>query len=356
MPRKERVDALKNLEKACKSPVISYVTGDRHPAISGQIAEDAVRVIYEHLQALGSQDRINLFLYTRGGDLMAPPRIVRLIREYAKEFYALVPYRAHSAGTSICLGADFIIMGKMGELSPVDPSTVGPFNPQAVQGDPRNPQTKIPISVEDVRAYLFLSTEKANLTSEQQRIETFRALTSQVNPLALGNIQRVLDVIRFLTPELLDFQLKTPEEKIRITEITKVLTEKYTHDNLISRDLAEKIGLKVTKPDGNLESAMWSLYEAYERDLELRKVFDPEEILGDQESRRITCDVAYIETVHKGHAFSLEAIISRRVQPTPLPPTPTPMPIQPRPPITGEFDVKLKTKGWREIKGEEEEK
>lgn len=354
MSRKERLDAIKNLQDVSKAPVICYVTGDRHPAISAQISDDAIRVLYRHLEALGELEKIYLFLYTRGGYLMAPPRIVHLIREYCKKLYTLIPYRAHSAGTSICLGADGIVMGKMGELSPVDPSTVNPFNPQAVEGDPRNIMTKIPISVEDVTAYLSFA-EKAKLISDEQKIEVFRSLTNKLDPIALGNVHRVYNIIRLHTPELLSFQLKTPEEKIRIPEITKALTETYTHDQLISRDLAEKLGLKIIKADSDVESAMWRLYEVYERDLKLQEIFDPEEILGDQGSACTRCDVAFIESMHRGDVFSLEATITRRATPT-LPPGMMLIPAAPqapRPPSGAEeFDVKLKPLGWKEIIGE----
>jgi len=352
MPRKDRLEAIKNLEAICESPVITYVTGDRRPT-AYQISDDAVRVLYRHLQVIGSQNRINLFLYTRGGQLVAPPRIVHLFREYAKTFYALVPYRAHSAGTSICLGADNIIIGKMGELSPIDPTTANPFNPQAMPGDPRNMLTKIPISVEDVDAYLSLATDRAKLVSEKEKIEVFRALTDKIQPIALGNVHRVSKDIRTLTPELLTYQLKKAEEKIKIPEITKALTETYTHNYLITRDIAERIGLKVTKPDDKLESTMWTLYELYEKDLHLREIFDPEEILGDQESATVTYDVAFIESLHRGDVFRMEISVRRapRRAPAILPPGVAPPGAPPPavvPPIE-EFTVKLKPKGWIEI-------
>jgi len=388
MPRPDRLEIVGRLEKLLESPVITYVTGDRHPAICAQISDDAVRILYSHLESLnpdeGKIQRINLFLYTRGGMLEAPPRIVHLIREYSETFYTLVPYRAHSAGTSLCLGSDGIIMGKMGELSPIDPTTSNPYNPQAIQGDPRNPLTKIPISVEDVSAYLTLAHDMAGLVSERQKTEVFKALTEKYQPLALGNVQRVYNVIRSLTPEMLEFQLKTPEEKIKIPEVTKALTEKYTHGHLICRDVAEEIGLKVDRPERELESEMWRLYEAYERDLQLREIFDPEEVIGDQQSETITCDVAFIESMSRGDMFSIEVKVIRpqrppqqqlilqqlrqppQVRPTssaqpPSEPTQLPLsqPLAQLPQEPVEFTVKVKPLGWRKIieepEGEENE-
>lgn len=57
----------------------------------------------------------------------------------AKQIEVIVPYRAHSTGTLIAIGADKIIMGRLGELSPVDPSTGHPFNPE----NPVNPKQSL---------------------------------------------------------------------------------------------------------------------------------------------------------------------------------------------------------------------
>lgn len=56
MPRADRLKFIKNLEKLLKSPVLTYVTGDRHPAIRYGISDDAVRVLYRHLDLLKSED------------------------------------------------------------------------------------------------------------------------------------------------------------------------------------------------------------------------------------------------------------------------------------------------------------
>ncbi|MFN0181188.1 MAG: SDH family Clp fold serine proteinase [Gemmatimonadales bacterium] len=88
-----------------------------------------------HLRAFGkNQPRIDLVLYTTGGDIMAAYRLVPLIREYCETFTVIVPFRCQSAGTLVALGADNIIMLPEGQLSPVDPSTNGPYNPR---GAPR---------------------------------------------------------------------------------------------------------------------------------------------------------------------------------------------------------------------------
>ena len=53
--------------------------------------------------------------------VLSPWRIISLFREFAQEVNVLVPYGAYSAATLICLGADEILMGRKGELGPIDP-------------------------------------------------------------------------------------------------------------------------------------------------------------------------------------------------------------------------------------------
>lgn len=242
-------------------------------------------------------------------------------------------------------------MGEMGELSPVDPMTVSPYNP----ADPQNPQTRIPISVEDVRAYFTLSAQRAGLVSEEQRTATFGALVQHVHPLALGNVQRVTELVKLQTPELLRLQLTAPEERPRIDEIAKVLTETYTHDHKFSREAARHLGLKLVGMTLDMERAVWSMYESYEASLSLNVPFDPESMLGPGVETVTKCfSVAYIESMHRLDENVVEATITKRTAAAPVliqqmppgfpqPPGPVQVPL-PKGPIG--YNVNVKVKGW----------
>ena len=128
-----------------------------------------------------------MFLYTRGGHTLTPNRIVHLLREFCEKLAVLVPFRAHSAGTTLVLGADEIVMGPMGELGPVDPSVANIFNPLIDEKDPQ--KGNIPISVEDLSAYMTLIREKG-LSDPNVFSTALKALTDRVHPLALGNVHR----------------------------------------------------------------------------------------------------------------------------------------------------------------------
>ncbi|MFA7142250.1 MAG: hypothetical protein WC157_03025, partial [Candidatus Paceibacterota bacterium] len=151
-----RVDLIRKIESERKTRVISYITSNR-PPFATRIADDVVPLLGNLLDSIGKTKKISLLLFTSGGDMLVPIRIVKLIRNYCDEFEVLVPYKAHSAGTLICLGADNIVMGKLGELTPVDPTTGHPFNPQ----NPNNPCQQLEVSVEDLNSYLLFAKERA---------------------------------------------------------------------------------------------------------------------------------------------------------------------------------------------------
>lgn len=125
--RKSRGELIKKIEAKRKSGVIVYFTADRQP-FGSRIAEDAVRPLYDQLLSLAERKpppkSIDLFLYSRGGDVGVPWRISSMIREFCTQYAVLIPYRAQSAATLLCLSADDIVMGKKAELGPIDPTLV----------------------------------------------------------------------------------------------------------------------------------------------------------------------------------------------------------------------------------------
>src|SRR4051812_7124603 len=116
----DRTDLIKQLEENRKSRVITYLTSDRSGPVNARVALDIIPIMSQQLRRIGHTNRIDLFLYSAGGDTMVPWRLVSMIREYCHQFSVLVPYKAHSAATMISLGADHILMSDLSELSPID--------------------------------------------------------------------------------------------------------------------------------------------------------------------------------------------------------------------------------------------
>lgn len=273
MARQNRLGLISDIGRRRESAVICYITGDREN-LSTRIAPDVIPTFYRHLEMLPKQKRIDLFLYTRGGDVITPWRLVQLIREYTPEFCVLVPHRAYSAGTLICLGADEIIMGKMGELGPIDPSVVNAYNPV----DPCNPSARVPVNIEDVYSYLTLAGEITKLDADALW-RVFSILAEKIHPLALGNVHRNYLLIRSLAHKLLDLR-KCSLCRENVQRIVDYLTEKlYAHNYTITRrEAVEEIGLPVYYPDEELEKTTWLLYDSFSRELQLAEPFDPKDI------------------------------------------------------------------------------
>ncbi|MFA6160328.1 MAG: hypothetical protein WC678_04575 [Parcubacteria group bacterium] len=296
----ERKDIIKKIEELRGSKVITYVTSDRQGPVNARVAMDIIPIISSQLRKIGKQEKIDLVLYSSGGDTMVPWRLVSMIREYCNHFSVIIPYKAHSAATMISLGADEIVMSDMSELSPIDPSTANVFNPI----DPQNPQNRIPISVEEVMSYFDLAKNKFGIKSDEELTKIFNKFvesTPSIHPLALGNVNRTHNLIKILAKRL----LKSHRESMKEDEIEKViefLTEKlYSHQYFIGRKEAkEDLGIKtVINADIELAKLMTEIYEDYKKEMGLGENLDPMAEIGEgnQELKK-KYRIAFIESVN----------------------------------------------------------
>jgi ClpP class serine protease len=294
----DKKELIKEIERIRNSRVIAYLTNDRQGPMNARISLDIIPIISRQLRKIKKSEKIDLFLYSAGGDTMVPWRLVSMIREYCNDFSVLIPYKAHSAATMISLGADEIVMSDLSEISPIDPSTANFFNPN----DPNNPHNKIPVSVEDVMAYFDLAKNKFGIKSDPDLTSIFNKFidsTPQIHPLALGNINRTHNLIRILATRLLKSH-KNPMADKEIENIVDFFTEKlYSHQYFIGRKEAkEDLGVtNVTFANDELSDLMTELFDLYKAEMETDKQFNPEVELGQNISnQRTTYKIAYVET------------------------------------------------------------
>lgn len=96
MPETRQQKELKQIEAKRESRLLVYFTGDRQP-FGARIAEDVVRPVYDHLLALEKlepkRNKLDMFLYSRGGDVSIPWRLITMFRQVFEEFNVLVPYK-----------------------------------------------------------------------------------------------------------------------------------------------------------------------------------------------------------------------------------------------------------------------
>ncbi len=293
---------LDELGKARDSRVIAYITSDRENA-SAQIGDDALRPLYDHFKAIGKVQKLDLIIYSRGGSIDTPWRIVSLVREFAKEFAVLVPYRAMSAATMVALGADEIVMCPKGELGPIDPKLI------QVQSGPAGETRQEEISVEDIMTYVRFLKDEIGLSDQEALGAQATALTENLTPQILGKIYRAHSHIRSVARKLLGahgpkFQIDAPA----IDAIVDTLAEKtFEHGHAIGRQEAKEIGLNVIDADKDIENKVWILFEEYETLLRLKDPIDTNTFIPEgQEEHVEELTLACIESHKVAHHFTAE--------------------------------------------------
>ena len=299
---RKRHSLIAAIEAERRSKVITYFLGDRQNA-GAAVAEDAVRPLYDHIKSVGNSEKIDLFLYTLGGAMEVPWRIVTMIREFADEFAVLVPYKSLSAGTLIALGADEIVMGPKGELGPIDPQVQIPTGGQGGTAQQRQ------MSVEDMMSYLDFLREKVGLTDQTALSGAVALLVEKVDPWVVGQVNRIHSHIRDVARKLLTGRSKkAPLGEQQINSIIESLAEKtYQHGHAIGRTEAASIGLKIVRPSRKIESRMWSLYEAYEELCKLRTPIDLRTFVPsgkDEHTERLV--LGCIESSRAAHHFAID--------------------------------------------------
>ena len=269
----DRKSMIRALEAQRQSKVICFLTGMR-PGAPSTMAEDQVRIIFDHLLALKKRpiERLDIFLCSNGGSATVPWRLVSLFREFSKHFAVLIPYRAYSAATMLALGADEIVMHPFGEMGPIDPTVSNEFNPKDEQT-----QQRLGISVEDVKAYVTFIKQTVGITHEEELVRAIEILARKVHPLALGNVERFLSQSRMMGRKIMRTHMSESEEHTINDIIENLASKLFFHGHPINRKEAkQELRLKVAdNVPSELETLMWDLYLNYELELQNREVFNP---------------------------------------------------------------------------------
>lgn len=309
LTRQRRLDLIKKIEAQTNSKILVYITGDRL-GLETKISSDVIPFIYKHLKKIGDVSKISLLLYTTGGITIHGYGIVNLIREYCNTYDVIVPFKCLSTGTLMALGANSIIMSKMGQLGPVDPSLRHPLAP-----DIPNPQnlaspTRVPVSVEDVISFFDLAKKEAKTNSESEFTKVLEMLVDAIHPLVLGAVNRSRNEIRFLTRTMLKQHI---DDEDKINDIIRILIEeRFSHNYLIGRKEAkEDLGLNIVDVSEELMEDIMELYDEYSKLLKLDVPHNNETIIGKDDEATITFHRSVVESAHLSHIYSSEFKINR---------------------------------------------
>jgi ATP-dependent protease ClpP protease subunit len=310
--RKEIQATIAKIEKSRNSKVLTFFTSDRKPIelFATVIATDVIPFFYDCLKSLGKCKNITLVLNSSGGILDAPWPIVNLIREYTQYLEVLVPSKAFSTATLICLGANKIIMLPYSQLSPIDPT-----------GSFKQKDKTINISVEDVFGFVDLVKSHIGASDQTTLTEILKVLSGEISPTILGNVSRTFHRIRQLAKRLLELHLKNVNNKDQINKIIENLTEKlYSHSHYINRKEAKDIigfGNIIEYANVELEENTNRILKLYEDKFQENERFDIDKILKTKNKEEFIARNGVIGSTKTNYYFERKFLVVKDDTKTP---------------------------------------
>lgn len=328
MSIEDRRKILGQIQQKRGSRVICCLTSDRENA-QGQIAKDFLFRFFQHLRKMENLENLDVFLFTLGGDTLAAYALARLVRQFAKRIGVLVPYMCHSGGTLFALGADDIVMTKLGTLSSIDPSILGPLNPTADISLPGMPvgvpgqRIPVPVGVESVAGFKRLVGDVWRL-DEEGTAKAFNFLSEKVHPLLLGDLQRSKEQIGQLATNLM--RLRSPKDGApdrmkfdsdKIARIVLTLATSFgSHDYMFGKaEARDEVRLQVADDDSELEGWILDLYDDFAAEMELGTPFDifegalPQRPGQALQSVSKTVKVVMIESLERSDVWERELVV-----------------------------------------------
>jgi len=311
----QRKDLIGQIEQRRGSRLICCLTSDRD-GLQGAIAKDFLSRFFLHFRTMKDLTKLDVLLFTLGGDTLASYALGRFVRQYAKTVGVLVPHFCLSGGTLFALGADEIVMTRLGTLSAIDPSITGLSNPIAEIPQPGGAVQKVPVAVGVESVAGFKKVVEDWKLDTQGQTTALSLLAQRVNPVLLGDLQRSKEQIIKLATGLMKLHAK-PKDKEQIDRIVKTLaTELGSHDYLLVADEARnEVNLPVAEHDAELEDLITKLYEDFAEEMELGVPFNPLEGLtlnplgGPQQVVMTTAKIVIIESLDRSDVWEREMAI-----------------------------------------------
>lgn len=215
------------------------------------------------LQVRKSKRNRNLILLivTPGGDADAAYRIARCAQDNYENFSVFVPGYCKSAGTLCVLGANDVIMSAQGELGPLDVQVfkrdeLGEMSSGLVIGEALGKLQQHAFSM--FESYFLAIKEKsggqvtlktATDTASKMVIGLFQPIYCQIDPSALGDIERSMTIAS-------DYgeRLKLRSGNFTSATLDKLVRTYSSHGFVIDRREAESLFTSVKEPTEKQEA------------------------------------------------------------------------------------------------------
>lgn len=244
MKREESLaDGLQQIADDENALILCFVAPDRSVRVSpiGSVyvsidIDDlyAIESVVEDLEEAGRlPKKLHLVIQTPGGLVDVSTKIATFLRGAFEEVHAFVPYSASSGGTVLCLAANRITMGKMANLTPIDPQMVYEGN--------RVSANSFQKAVNDFEQK-FGKKRPAEIPPPYQQMH------ERLDPVVLLEMNKIWRDSASVAISLLEksYKPKNSDENNAITLTALTLTfSESPHGHIIDAEEAENIGLRV---------------------------------------------------------------------------------------------------------------
>lgn len=168
---------------------------------------------------------LDILIPSPGGSPDAAYRLIKFLRRRYEKVNAIVPLKAKSAATLMCLGADRISMGEFAQLGPVDIQIVDPLERGAESFSPLDEFKSMEfmrdyaVEILDFFTGLFLERSGNERERGDARNHTVhhwvdQPLYSQIDPLEMGEHRRSLAIGEEYATRLLNLTRNPNVDKI----------------------------------------------------------------------------------------------------------------------------------------------
>lgn len=243
------------VEKLLGVPVITFFTSFYHPVM---IEDGDAAMIEGLLQKIDTSKGLALMINSPGGIGISAERIINICNSYSGtgNFFAIVPGKAKSAATMVCMGASKIFMSKTSELGPIDPQI-------QIQKDNKNSSFMFSLC-NVVSSYKELFNQAVNTTGN---LQPFLQQLANYDHREIKEFETAISLAEDLAIRALGNGMLKGKTYKEIKEQIKIfLTPEKTksHGRSIFFDDAQKCGLIIDLME--LESPLWkNLYELFIR-------------------------------------------------------------------------------------------
>ncbi len=257
MGYENRRKLIERIQQARKSKVICLVASPP-PGPPDVARGDVQRVVIEHLlrtaEPVPGHARLDLFLRGDGGPGTDAGRLVSLVRESAKRFGVLIPYRASGEAALVTLGADEVVMHRFGEL--------GPFPATGWSGEPCN--------------FSDSKKELPGATRPDELARDLLAALRKARPPGPGDAERCLTVVRLLAGRATRRRGGRPGRTSTAAVAEGVLTVLCRPGGTAGpAEAKQTFDVDVREPSPELASLLWELNEDFEEEFRAAEAFDP---------------------------------------------------------------------------------